>query len=53
MIQDNHEVAEVLETAVDEEINLNINKEETTRNAYDVDYADMSTLDAEMQKHAD
>ena len=52
MVQDNHEVAEVLETAVDEEINLNMNKEETTRNACNVDSADMSTLDAEMQNYA-
>ena len=53
MVQDNHKVAEVLETAVDEEINLNINKEETTRNTHNVDSADMSILDAEMQKYED
>ena len=53
MVQDNHEVAEVLETAIEEERNLNINKEENTRNAYNVDSADMNALDAEMQKYAE
>ena len=53
MAQDNHEVAEVLEKAVDEETHLNINKEENTSNKYDVDSADMHILDTEIQKHAE
>ena len=53
MVQDNQEVTDVLETAVDEEINLKMIKENTTRNAYNVDSADMSMLDAEIQKYVD
>ena len=53
MVQDNHEVTEVLEKAVEEEINLNMNKEENIRNACNVDSADMNTLDAETQKYAE
>ena len=53
LAQDNHEVAEVLEKAVDEEKHLNINKVENTSNKYDADSADMCTLDAEIQKYVE
>ena len=53
MVQDKQEITDVLETAVDEEVNLNMIKEKTTRNACNVDSADMKTLDAETQKHVD
>ena len=53
MVQDDKEIKDVLETAVDEEVKLNMIKEKTTRNAYNVDSADMNMLDAEIQKYVD
>ena len=51
MVEDEHEITDVLETAVDEEGNSNMIKKKTTRNACNVDSADMTLLDAETQKH--
>ena len=57
VMQDNHEVMDMLEKAVDDttHANTNINKEdeeETTKNMHNADTVDINTLDAEMQKYA-
>jgi hypothetical protein len=53
VVQDIDEVMDVLQKAVDDEKHLNINKEENTKNIYNVDTVDMNTLDAEIQKHVE
>ena len=53
MVQDEQDITDVLETAVDEELNLNVIKEKATRNAYNVDSADVNLLDVEIQKYVD
>ena len=51
MVQDDHEVMEVIEKAVDEDKHQDIIKNENKENKYDADSVEMHTLDAEMQKY--
>ena len=53
MVQDDHDVAEAIEKAVDEDKHRDIIKKENEENNYDIDSAEMHTLDAETQKHVE
>lgn len=56
LAQDNQEVMDMLEKAVDETKHTTINKVEeevNTNNSYNVDTVDMKTLEAEIQKHVE
>ena len=48
MVQDNHDVAEAIEKAVNEDKHQDMIKKENEENNYDIDSAEMHALDAEM-----
>ena len=53
MVQDDHEVAEAIEKAVDEDKHRDIIKKENEENNYDIDSVETHTLDTETQKHVE
>ena len=50
MVQDNHDVAEAIEKAVDEDKHQDVFKKENEENNYDIDSVEIHALDAEIQK---
>ena len=53
MAQDNHEVTEAIEKAVDEDKIQDIIKNENEENKHNADSVETHTLDAEMQKYVE